>query len=106
MKFDEVVMKCFDNKEFVRNWERLRKKKLKGDKNMLLFIEDVKDLVWDRVPSEPEKCPHCENGYATRKLGERIEITKDQCQHCEGTGNIYENPAFVHSACSDPQESK
>lgn len=44
------VMACFDNKEFVSNWERLRKKKCRGKKNMELFIEDIKNTVWDRIP--------------------------------------------------------
>jgi hypothetical protein len=50
MSFDEVVMYCFDNKEFVSNWERLRKIKLHGKKAMMLFIKDVRNLVWERLP--------------------------------------------------------
>ena len=52
MNFPETVMACFDNKEFRSNWERLRKKTLRGEKAMLLFIKDIQDLVWDRLPKE------------------------------------------------------
>lgn len=60
MKFEEMVMACFDNKEFVSNWERLRKKKCRGKKNMELFIEDIKNTVWDRIPKkhEPYRNPY------------------------------------------------
>ena len=32
VQFKEVVMCCFDNKEFRSNWERLRKKSLNNKK--------------------------------------------------------------------------
>jgi hypothetical protein len=50
MNFRETVLWAFDNKEFVHNWERLRKMKLHGKKAMIRFIRDVKDLIWDRIP--------------------------------------------------------
>ena len=34
------------------------------------------------------KCKHCEDGYALRLLGGRVETTNDTCQHCDGTGKI------------------
>ena len=43
--FKKCVMEAFDNKEFVANWERLRKQKLTGEKSMLLFINDIRDTV-------------------------------------------------------------
>jgi hypothetical protein len=49
MNFKDVVLATFDNKEFVTNWERLREKKL-TPKTMRLFIKDVKNLIWDRLP--------------------------------------------------------
>ena len=49
MNFKECILFAFDNKEFVTNWERLRKRRLRGKRAMLLFIRDVKDFVWDRI---------------------------------------------------------
>lgn len=56
MNFPELVMHVFDNKEYVKNWERLRKVKFHPDnkKVMLLFIKDVENLFWDRLPKEPK----------------------------------------------------
>ena len=48
--FHKVVMYCYDNKEFRQNWERLRKKQIREKGSMKLFISDVKDIVWDRLP--------------------------------------------------------
>ncbi len=52
MNFKETVMACYDNKEYRANWERLRKIRLheKNEKALKLFIQDVKDLIWDRIP--------------------------------------------------------
>lgn len=49
MNFNEVVMFCFDDKNFVKQWERLRNLKLHGKKAMNLFIKDVRNLVWERL---------------------------------------------------------
>jgi hypothetical protein len=35
-----------------------------------------------------EECPECKDGYAMRRLGDRVETTIDQCQHCSGSGKI------------------
>jgi len=35
-----------------------------------------------------EECPNCEQGYAIRKVGDRMEGTTDRCQYCNGTGKI------------------
>ena len=35
-----------------------------------------------------EECPECKDGYAMRKLGDRVETTIEQCQHCNGDGKI------------------
>lgn len=48
--FEKCVMVAFDNKEYVSNWERLRGKKLSGATAMRLFIKDVRNLLWDRMP--------------------------------------------------------
>ena len=50
VQFKELVSMVFDNKEYVRNWERLRGKRLLSEKSMKLFIKDVRDLFWDRLP--------------------------------------------------------
>ena len=57
MNFKETVMACFENKEYRKNWERLRKTTLheKNEKGMKLFIEDVKNLIWDRLPKVESK---------------------------------------------------
>ena len=52
MNFKECVLAVFDNKEYVQNWERLRKIKLGDKKSMRLFIKDVRNLFWDRMPKE------------------------------------------------------
>jgi hypothetical protein len=52
MNFKECVMFVFDNKEYVKNWERLRKTPLRGKKAMNLFIKDIRNLIWDRMPKE------------------------------------------------------
>jgi hypothetical protein len=54
MNFAECVMACFDNREFLKNWERLRKKRIRegSTEEMRLFIKDVKELVWDRLPKK------------------------------------------------------
>jgi len=50
MTFKEVVLFCFDNKEYRQNWERLMGKKLHNNpKAMIQFIKDVRDLIWDKV---------------------------------------------------------
>lgn len=48
--FQKCVMDSFDNSEFVKNWETLRKRSLHGKKSMELFISDVRDIVWSRLP--------------------------------------------------------
>ena len=50
--FHKCCMSCFDNKEFVLNWERLRQRTLRGEKNIKLFINDVRNLVFDRLPMQ------------------------------------------------------
>lgn len=35
-----------------------------------------------------EECPNCEQGYAIRKVGDRMEGTTDRCQYCSGSGKI------------------
>jgi hypothetical protein len=50
--FHKCCMYCFDNKEFVLNWERLRQRSLRGEKNIKLFINDVRNLVFDRLPMQ------------------------------------------------------
>jgi len=50
--FMKTVMACYDNNEFRSNWERLRKRRLNNKQSMGMFIADVKDLVWDRLPAE------------------------------------------------------
>lgn len=51
--FDTVVMAVFNSK-FLYEWQRLRKVRIvdhkRKDKNLELFVADVKDLVWDRLP--------------------------------------------------------
>lgn len=55
--FARCVMRCYDLKEFRQNWERLRKASLshpvksQQQKAMKLFIDDVRDIVWDRLLS-------------------------------------------------------
>lgn len=50
--FEKCVLVTFDNKEFVENWEKLRGIKLSGDVAMRLFIEDIRELVWDKLDAE------------------------------------------------------
>jgi len=51
MNFYETVLYCFDNKEYVDNWRRLRKVSLPwNNKKFKLFISDVENLIWDRIP--------------------------------------------------------
>ena len=52
--FAKMVMICYGNKEFRENWERLRKRQIHGKKNMALFISDVRELVFDRLPEFDE----------------------------------------------------
>jgi hypothetical protein len=53
--FSRIVMICYDNVEFRTNWEKLRKMPLKGKKAMTLFIKDVREIVFDRLPESNEK---------------------------------------------------
>ena len=50
VNFIEVVLACFDNKEYVSNWKRLRKITSWDEKSFHLFIRDVENTVWDRLP--------------------------------------------------------
>ena len=50
--FHKTVIDTFNIPEFVSNWERLRKVPLRGKKAMDLFINDVRDTVWDRLTPE------------------------------------------------------
>lgn len=50
--FRKVVMQTYEIPEFVSNWERLRNTPLRGEKAMKMFIADVRDTVWDRLPAE------------------------------------------------------
>ena len=66
MTFKQVVMFCYDQPDFVREWSRLRGVSFSKTpidlmidkatgyqaKVMRMFIEDVKDLVWDRIGPE------------------------------------------------------
>ena len=70
--FQKCVMATFDTPGFVSNWERLRKIPLRGDKAMKRFIEDVRDVVWDRLPIETRKkmchIPELENKMTITRL--------------------------------------
>ena len=86
--FADVVFYCFENKEFVAQWERLNGMTLafrpprNGLEAMIdkacgvpalnpdaafKFIRDVRNLVWNRLPPEcfewqpceGDDCPHC-----------------------------------------------
>jgi len=48
--FHKTVMDTFNISEFVSNWERLRETSLQGKEAMNLFIKDVRNMVWDRLP--------------------------------------------------------
>lgn len=54
-------------------------------------ILDLRNLVAYFV-EHPEwaytDCPNCEQGYAIRKVGHRMEGTTDRCQFCDGTGKV------------------
>lgn len=47
----------------------------------LRLPETVREFGW-------EECPNCEQGYAIRKVGHRMEGTTDRCQFCDGTGKV------------------
>ena len=53
--FQKCVMAAFDNREFVENWERLRRKELKSKKVMNQFISDVRNLIWKRLTIKVRK---------------------------------------------------
>ena len=53
--FQKCVMAAFDNREFVKNWERLRRKELKSKKVMNQFISDVRNLIWERLTIKVRK---------------------------------------------------
>jgi hypothetical protein len=47
----------------------------------LRLPETIRDFGW-------EECPNCEQGYAIRKVGHRMEGTTDRCQFCDGSGKV------------------
>lgn len=67
--FQKCVMAAFENREFVRQWERLRKQRLitagyiwgknyiqsqdkRQAKAINLFIKDARNLIWDRLTAD------------------------------------------------------
>jgi hypothetical protein len=52
IEFEKIVMTCYDNVEFRKNWERLRKAQLNNHKAYKSFIGDIRNIVWDRLPRD------------------------------------------------------
>ena len=52
ISFEKCVWAAFNDKEYVSQWERLRERKLTGNKAIGLFIRDVRDLIFDRLPKD------------------------------------------------------
>lgn len=81
MTFDECVQYCYSNEDFVRELERLHGDSPVGpmeamvdkacgmrDYRLRRFIDNVKDLIWDRLPSDafafelPDEAPASTTG--------------------------------------------
>ena len=50
--FKKCVLSAFDNKEFVKEWERLRGMPICNTTSMRKFVRDVREIIWDRLPVE------------------------------------------------------
>jgi hypothetical protein len=54
----------------------------------ILNLQNLARYLIENPQWGEKECPHCQSGYALRQLGERTEVTTDQCQDCNGSGTI------------------